>query len=160
MSEGEIRLFRTYKDGKAHIEAFAEDYAFYAWGLLALYEATFEPRWVETARGMLDMLVAHFWDESGGFYTTSDFHESLVARPKELYDNAIPSPNSIGAEALLRLYLLTTEPEYEQRALQTMQPLMDVLGKAPTGFGQMLCALDLYLGPSSEVALIGELRWK
>ena len=156
--EGEVRLFRTYKDGKAHINAFAEDYAFYAAGLLSLYEATFEPRWVETARAMLDTLVAHFSDPAGGFFTTADFHESLVARPKELYDNAIPSPNSVGAEALLRLYLLTAEQEYEQRALQTIQPLLDVLGQAPTAFGQMLCALDLYLGPSVEVALIGELR--
>jgi uncharacterized protein YyaL (SSP411 family) len=156
--EGEVRLFRTYKDGKAHIEAFAEDYAFYAAGLLALYEATFEPRWVETARALMETLIGHFADPSGGFYTTSDFHESLVSRPKELYDNAIPSANSVGAEALLRLFLLTTEPDYELRALQTMQPLMDVLGKAPTAFGQMLCSLDLYLGPSSEVALIGEMR--
>jgi uncharacterized protein YyaL (SSP411 family) len=156
--EGEVRLFRTYKDSKAHIDAFAEDYAFYASGLLSLYEATFEPRWVETARALMDTLVAHFSDPNGGFFTTADFHESLVARPKELYDNAIPSPNSVGAEALLRLYLFTTEPEYEEHALQTMQPLMDVLGKAPTAFGQMLCSLDLYLGPSAEVALIGELR--
>ncbi|HKP51725.1 MAG TPA: thioredoxin domain-containing protein [Chloroflexia bacterium] len=156
--EGEVRLFRTYKDGKAHIDAFAEDYAFYAAGLLSLYETTFEPRWIETARALMDTLLAHFADSSGGFFTTADFHENLVARPKELYDNAIPSANSVGAEALLRLYLFTTEPEYEQRALQTMQPLMDVLGKAPTAFGQMLCALDLYLGPSAEVAIIGELR--
>jgi uncharacterized protein YyaL (SSP411 family) len=156
--EGEVRLFRTYKDGKAHIDAFAEDYAFYAAGLLSLYEATFEPRWIETARALMDTLLAHFSDPNGGFFTTADFHESLVARPKELYDNAIPSANSVGAEALLRLYLFTTEPEYEQRALQTMQPLMDVLGQGPTAFGQMLCALDLYLGPSAEVAIIGEMR--
>ncbi len=156
--EGELRLFRTYKDGKAHIDAFAEDYAFYAAGLISLYEATFEPRWIETARALMDTLLAHFSEQNGGFFTTADFHESLVARPKELYDNAIPSANSVGAEALLRLYLFTTEPEYEQRAFQTMQPLMDVMGKGPTAFGQMLCALDLYLGPSAEVAIVGELR--
>ncbi len=156
--EGETRLFRTYKDGKAHIDAFAEDYAFFASGLLALYEATFDPLWVETAHSLMDTLVSHFWDPNGGFFTTSDFHESLVARPKELYDNAIPSANSVAAETLLRLYLLTTDPDYEQRAVATMRFLMDVLGKAPAAFGQMLCSLDLYLGPSLEVALVGQLQ--
>ncbi|MFL5732369.1 MAG: thioredoxin domain-containing protein, partial [Chloroflexia bacterium] len=102
------RLYRTYKDGKAHIEAFAEDYAFYASGLLSLYEATFEPTWAQIARGLLTTLIDHFWDASnGGFFSTGDFHESLVSRPKELYDNAIPSASSMAAESLLRLYLLT-----------------------------------------------------
>lgn len=154
---GEIRLYRTYKDGKAHIEAFAEDYAFYADGLISLYEATFDPRWIESARGLLATLLGHFWDDEGGFFSTADFHESLIARPRELYDNAIPSASSVAAEALLRLYLLTTEPDYEKYAVETLRPMLDVLGKAPTAFGRMLCALDFYLSSPSEVALIGPL---
>ncbi|MDQ3929204.1 MAG: thioredoxin domain-containing protein, partial [Chloroflexota bacterium] len=102
---GEIRLYRTYKDGRAHIQAFAEDYAFYANGLVSLYEATFEPRWIEAARALVTTLLGHFWDEAtGGFFSTSNFHESLVARPKEWYDNAIPSANAEAAEVLIRLY--------------------------------------------------------
>ena len=155
---GEMRLFRTYKDGKAHIDAFAEDYAFYAGGLLSLYEATFEPRWVEAARSLVSTLLAHFWDgKDGGFFSTSDYHEDLVARPKELYDNAIPSANSAAAETLLRLYLLTAEPDYEKQAIKTMRPLLDALGQAPTAFGQMLSALDFYLSAPSEIAIIGNL---
>lgn len=156
--EGEIRLYRTYKDGKAHIDAFAEDYAFYGDGLISLYEATFEPRWIEKARGLISTLIGHFWDEEGGFFSTADYHETLVARPKEVYDNAIPSPGSVATEALLRLYLLTTEPDYERYALGTLQPMLDVLGKAPTAFGRMLSALDFYLSSPSEVALIGQIQ--
>jgi uncharacterized protein YyaL (SSP411 family) len=157
--EDEIRLYRTYKDGKAHIQAFAEDYAFYAAGLLSLYEATFDIQYVQAARRLMNTLVKHFWDESGGgFFTTSDFHEQLISRPKELYDNAIPSANSVGAETLLRLYLLAAEPDFEKNALETMRPLLEVMGRAPTAFGNMFNALDLYLGPQSEIALIGDLR--
>jgi uncharacterized protein YyaL (SSP411 family) len=157
--ETELRLYRTYKDGRAHIEAFAEDYAFYADGLLSLYEATFEPTWAARARSLITTLLNHFWDaRNGGFFSTGDFHEDLVSRPKELYDNAIPSANSVAAEALIRLYLLTAEPDYERRALDTMRPLLDALGRAPTAFGRMLCALDFYLGSPAEVALIGDMR--
>jgi uncharacterized protein YyaL (SSP411 family) len=156
--EGESRLFRTFKDGRTHIEAFAEDYADYANGLISLYEATFDPQWVKIAKSLVETLTGHFWDEAGGFFSTSDFHESLVARPKELYDNAVPSGNSEAAEALMRLYLLTAEFDYERYALATMQPLLDVLGRAPTAFGRMLSVLDLYLSSPSEVALIGRLE--
>ncbi len=158
-TEDEIRLFRTYKDGKAHIEAFAEDYAFYANGLISLYEATFEPHRIQQARALIMTLMRHFWDaEGGGFFSTADFHESLVTRPKEWYDNAIPSANSEAAEALLRLFLLVTEPDYEQYAVDTIRPLLDKLGKAPTAFGRMLCALDFYLSSPAEIALIGDMQ--
>ncbi|MEO6458056.1 MAG: thioredoxin domain-containing protein, partial [Chloroflexia bacterium] len=153
----EPRLFRTYKDGKAHIEAFAEDYAFYSDGLISLYESTFDPKWLESARRLMTTLVEHFWDEKGGFFSTADFHESLVSRPKDLYDNATPSANSVAAEALLRLYLLTGDAEYEKYAVEAMRPLLDAMGKAPAAFGRVLCALDFYLSAASEVALVGEL---
>ncbi len=152
------RLFRTYKDGNAHIEAFAEDYASLAGGLVTLYEATFETRWLTIARSLVQTLLEHFRDPSGGFYSTSDFHESLIARPKELYDNAVPSGNSEAAEVLLRLYLLTVDDTYESNALAAIQPLLAALGSAPTAFGRMLSALDFYLSSPAEVALIGDLE--
>jgi uncharacterized protein len=127
--------------------------------LVSLYEATFEPRWIATARSLVDTLVGHFWDEkNGGFFSTSDFHETLVARPKELYDNAVPSGNSEAAEVLLRLYLLTAEVRYEDFALGTITPLSEALGKAPNAFGRMLSALDFNLSAPAEVALIGPLQ--
>jgi len=151
------RLLRTYKDGRAHIDAFAEDYAGYANGLISLYEATFEPRWIMIAKSLVQTLLSHFWDESGGFFSTADFHEALVARPKEYYDNATPSGNSEAAEALLRLYLLTAEPDYESYAIGTIQPFLEALGRAPTAFGRLLSALDLYLSSPVEVALLGNI---
>ncbi|HET9494243.1 MAG TPA: thioredoxin domain-containing protein [Chloroflexia bacterium] len=152
---GPPRLYRTFKDGRAHINAFAEDYAAYANGLISLYEATFDTRWVALARRYAGTLVEHFWDERGGFFTTGDFHEQLVARPKELYDNAVPSGNSEAAEALLRLYLLTAEPDYEKYSVESMRPLLDVVRRAPAAFGRLLSALDFYLSSPAEIALVG-----
>jgi uncharacterized protein YyaL (SSP411 family) len=158
-AEGETpRLFRTSKDGRAHVDAFAEDYAAYANGLISLYEATFDARWISLARGYAATLVEHFWDDRGGFYTTGDFHEQLVARPKEIYDNALPSGNSEAAEALLRLYLLTAEPDHERYAIEAMRPLLDVARRAPGAFGRLLSALDFYLSAPAEIALVGDLH--
>jgi uncharacterized protein YyaL (SSP411 family) len=157
--DGEERWYRTYKDGKAHIEAFAEDYAAYANGLISLYEATFDPAWLRIARTMVDTLVGHFWDdEGGGFFSTADYHEVLVSRPKDFYDNAVPSANSEAAEALLRLYLLTANSEYESLALKVFQPFLPALGSAPTSFGRLLSAVDFYLSGPAEVALVGPLN--
>ena len=115
-AEGEQRWYRTYNDGRAHIDAFAEDYAAYANALVSVYEATFDPAWLRIARTMIDILVEHFWDDKrGGFFSTSDYHETLVSRPKDFYDNAVPSANSKAAEALLRLYLLTANSESNVR---------------------------------------------
>jgi uncharacterized protein YyaL (SSP411 family) len=156
--EGEDRWYRTYKDGRAHIDAFAEDYAAYANALISLYEATFDPAWLIIARKMVDTLVAHFWDDTaGGFFSTADYHEALVTRPKDFYDNATPSANSEAAEALLRLYLLTARSEYEHYALKVFQPFLPALGSAPTAFGRLLSAVDFYLSGPAEVALVGEL---
>lgn len=155
--KGEQRWYRTFNSGRAHIDAFAEDYAAYANGLITLYEADFDPQWLRQAKAMVDALTEHFWDSArGGFFSTSDYHESLIARPKDLYDNAVPSANSETAEALLRLYLLTANVDYEKYAVSIIQPLLPALGRAPSAFGRMLSALDFYLGGPSEVALVGE----
>jgi uncharacterized protein YyaL (SSP411 family) len=155
--DGSLRVFRTYKDGKARVYGFADDYAAYANGLITLYEATFDTRWVVLARDLVSTLVQHFADERGGFYMTADFHEQMVARPKEFYDNALPSGNSEAAEALLRLYLLTAEPDYERSAIEAIRPLLDVMRRAPAAFGRLLSALDFYLSSPVEVALVGRL---
>ena len=157
-SDGEQRWYRTYKDGRAHIDAFAEDYAAYANALISVYETTFDPAWLRIALAMVDTLIEHFWDDKGGgFFSTSDYHETLVSRPKDFYDNAVPSANSEAAEALLGLYLLTANPEYEELALRIFQPFLPALGSAPTSFGRLLSAIDFYLGGPAEVALIGPL---
>ena len=151
------RLLRSWRNGTAGRPGFADDYAVMASACLTLYETTFELRWFEEAVASADELLRLFRDdERGGFFQTGSDAEALVLRPKELYDNATPSGNSVAAEVLLRLALLTGDAGYEQAGLAGLRLIRDAMAGAPTGFGQALCALDLYLGPSHEVAIIGD----
>ena len=136
---------------------FADDQAMMAAACLTLYETTWDLRWFVEARSLADDLIRLFFDdERGGFFQTGSDAETLVVRPKELYDNAVPSGNSVAAEVLLRLAMLTGEPEYERLAASALRLVRDAMGEAPTGFGHALSALDLYLGPGREVAIAGD----
>jgi uncharacterized protein YyaL (SSP411 family) len=151
------RLLRTYKDGEARFNAYLEDHAFLVEGLLSLYEASFEPRWFEEARGLADALIARFADgERGGFFTTSADHEQLVARRKDFGDHPIPSGNSAAALGLLRLAALTGERDYERHAVGVLRLFHQVAVRNPDGFGHLLQALAFHLEPVREVALVGE----
>jgi uncharacterized protein YyaL (SSP411 family) len=150
------RLLRTYKDGRASLNAYLEDHAFLAEALLTLYEATFETRWFVEARALADTIIARFADPQGGFFTTSDDHEQLVTRPKDIQDHPIPSGNSSAAFALLRVAAFTGEREYEQRALGLFRLLHEPAARYPNGFGHLLQALDFHFAPRREVALVGE----
>jgi uncharacterized protein YyaL (SSP411 family) len=124
---------------------------------LVLYETTFELRWFEAARRLADQLVERFADtERGGFFQTASDAEALVLRPKELYDNATPSGNSVAADVLQRLSHLTGDAELERAGVSALRLVGDALSRAPTGFGHALCALDLYLGIVREVAIVGD----
>jgi uncharacterized protein YyaL (SSP411 family) len=152
------RLLRSWRNGTAGKPGFADDYAVMASACLTLYETTFELRWFEEAVTLGDELIRLFRDdERGGFFQTGSDAEELVLRPKELYDNATPSGNSVAAEVLLRLALFTGDAAYERAGLSALRLIRDAMAGAPTGFGQALCALDLYLGPSKEIAIIGDL---
>jgi uncharacterized protein len=150
------RLLRSWRDGVAGRPGFADDFAVMASACLTLYETTFELRWFEQALALADDLIRLFRDdERGGFFQTGSDAEELVLRPKELYDNATPSGNSVAAEVLLRLALFTGDAGYEHAGVAALRLIRDAMAGAPTGFGQALCALDLYVGPSNEVAIIG-----
>jgi uncharacterized protein len=150
------RLLRTWKDGRAHLRAYLEDYAMVADALVDLYEATFERRWLDEARTLADDMLRLFWDESvEGFYDTGHDHERLIVRPRNLFDNAVPCGSSVAVETLLRLAELTGESVFESRASAALRPMADLLGRHPSGFGRFLCALDFQLGPRVEVALVG-----
>ena len=150
-------LLRTYKDGRAHLKAYLEDHAFLLEALLTLYEASFETVWFERARELANTLLARFADsERGGFFSTADDHESLIARRKEIGDHPIPSGNSAAAFGLLRLSALTGERTYEQAAEGVFRLFSDSAGKHPEAFAHLLRAIDFQLSPTKEVALIGE----
>ncbi|GAC1392643.1 MAG: thioredoxin domain-containing protein [Ktedonobacteraceae bacterium] len=152
------RLLRTYKDGRAHLHGFLEDYAFLADGLLALYEASFEPRWFAEARALMDQAIILFTDaQNGGFFDTGSDAEALISRPKDIMDNATPAGNSVAIDVLLRLAAFTGEQSYRKRADDYLQPLADVMAQHPQAFGHVLGALDFALSPSKEIAIIGPL---
>ena len=151
------RLLRTFKDGQAKLNGYLEDYACYADGLLALYQATLEPRWLHEAQTIAATMVERFWDgELGGFYDTSSDHERLVSRPRDVSDNATPAGNSVAVEVLLRLAVLFGDERHRERARQVLESLAEPMERLPLGFGRLLCALDSYLAPSQEIAIIGE----
>ncbi len=152
-----LRLHRTYKDGQAKLHAYLEDYAAVGLGLVALYQATFDVRWLEAALQMAATIRAQFHDPEGGaFFQTSNDHEALVARRKDLVDSAVPSGNSLTAELLLRLAVLAGRTEYVDEATEVMHLLAEAMGAQPGAFGRLLAALDLYLHPGREVVIIGE----
>ena len=121
-----------------------------------MYEATFERRWLDEARGLADDTLRLFWgDEVSGFYDTGSDHERLIVRPRNIFDNAVPCGSSVAIETLLRLEVLTGQGEYKTRALAALRPMGDLMSRHPGGFGRFLCAHDFNIGPVVEVALLG-----
>jgi uncharacterized protein YyaL (SSP411 family) len=156
MRDAEGRLLRTYRDGDARLNAYLEDHAFLLEALLTLYESTFETRWYEQGRELAEAMIARFGDpERGGFYSTSDDHESLIARRKEIGDHPIPSGNSSAAMGLLRLAALSGERSYEEQAEGVFRLFASAAGSHPEAFAHLLRALDFHLSPTREVALVG-----
>ncbi len=150
------RLLRTFKDGQARIPAYLEDYALYSGGLLTLYEATFDPRWFRAARELADQMLALFWEPGDeAFYDTGHDQEQLVARPREVTDNAMPSGNSAAVETLLRLATFTGNAEYQRPAATVLRSLAEQLRQYPTAFGHLLEALDFYLSTPKEIVVLG-----
>jgi uncharacterized protein YyaL (SSP411 family) len=158
LRDANSNLLRAWKDGRAgSVPAFLDDHALLADGLLALYEATFAPRWLIEARTLADTMLARFWDDAiSGFYDTAADHEALVVRPRDTGDNATPSGNSAAADVLLRLAAIFDLPEYRARAEAILGSLAPFLARYPTGFGRYLAAAEFALGTPHEIALVGD----
>ena len=157
MLDSQGRLLHRYREGEAVVPAFLDDYAFFIWGLIELYEATCEVRFLKTAVKFNESLLHHFWDEKhGGFFFTADDAEEILLRRKESYDGAVPSGNSVAMLNLLRLGRMTAQPELEERAAQIAHAFSHNVSKLPSVHTHMLSALDFALGPSYEVVLVGD----
>ena len=157
LSSGDGRLFRTWRDGRASIPGYLEDYADVAHGLIELHVATGDLRWLEEANRLARLAVELFADEErGGFYMTAHDAERLVARKKDLDDNPVPSGNSMLAHVLLRLARMYGDDELERRAVGVLRLLHGAMSRMPSAFGWALCALDLYLSSPRELALIAK----
>ena len=155
MQQGEL-LLRTYKDGQAKLNGYLEDYACFIDGLISLYEATGNLRWIRAAVSLADKMIEQFLDqEAGGFYFTGKEHEQLIVRSKEFLDNATPSGNSIAALSLLRLAVLTGNQDYRRRATDVLRLMANQIRRYPSAFGFALGALDFYLDSPLEIAVVG-----
>ncbi|MEM7344502.1 MAG: hypothetical protein AAF485_09670 [Chloroflexota bacterium] len=153
-SEG--RLLKRWRAGQAGLPATLEDHAFLAWGLLELYQADFDVRWLTEARQVVDTMIAHFHDaQNGGFFMTADDGARLLVRAKDVYDGAIPSGNSAAALALVQLARLTGEPRYEELAAGTFRAFAGQVQRSPSAFAQLLQAVDMVAGGGVEVVVAG-----
>jgi hypothetical protein len=148
-------LMRVFNKGRCQLKGYAEDYAFFIQALIDLYEAAFEMEWLEEADDLNRRMIHQFWDEEkGGFFFTGRENESLIARSKSPYDNAIPSANSVAIFNLIRLGYLTGEESLKQKAEQTLHLFYHFFDQHPSGFTQMLSGLSFFLNPE-EIGIIG-----
>jgi uncharacterized protein YyaL (SSP411 family) len=155
MSRPDGRLLHTWRHGKAKLDAYLDDYSYLVNALIALYDATFDEKWIDEANRLAERMIRHFEDKaSGGFFYTADDHEQLIARNKDLHDASIPSGNAMAAAALIRLGKLVGNTAYLESAGRAIAFAKSTLEKMPTASGQMLITLDLWRGPIQELALI------
>lgn len=149
-------LIHRYRDGEASLPAHIDDFAFLIWGLLELYEASFDSQYLELAWELNEYLLKHFWDDqAGGFFFTADNSEDLLVRRKELYDGAIPSGNSVAMMNLLRLARITANSDLEQKAAKLSRAFSGNVQEGPSAFTQFLVGVDFAVGPSYEIVIAG-----
>ena len=152
----EGRLLRSYREGQAKLLGYLEDYAFVADGLVSLYEATFNPDWLGHAISLADSMIELFWDDAAaGFYDTGHDHESLVVRPRDIFDNAQPCGGSVASEVLLRLAVITGRDEYASKGATPLRSLHQLMSRSPAGVAHWLAVLDFYVSVPKEIAIVG-----
>jgi uncharacterized protein YyaL (SSP411 family) len=151
------RLLRTYKDGRAKLAAYLEDYANFADGLIELFQTSGDVKYLREAQRLADVMIDEFWDEeAGGFYFTARDHEELILRSKDFTDNATPSGNAAAADVLLKLSKLLGKERYEKHAVTVLRLVAPQVRRYAGAFGRSLSALEFYLGRTKEVVIIGE----
>ena len=150
------RLFRSFKGGQRRISGLLEDYSGVAWGLLAAFEANQERRYLTTARDLADEILSRFEDqENGGFFDTPHDHEQLIARPRDLFDNATPSGSSVTLEVLAKLALYFGEESYQRAATRGLNAVVPIALRYPSGFGFLLSVAEWAAGTPKEIAITG-----
>jgi len=151
------RLLKRYRDGEAGLPAHLDDYAFLIWGLLELYEALFDPEYLQRAIDLNALMLKEFWDpQNGGLFFTAEGQTDLIVRSKEVYDGAIPSGNSVAAFNLLRIGRMTANPDLEDKARLIGSAFSNQVSSVPMGHTQLLSAMLFAFGPAYEVVVTGE----
>jgi uncharacterized protein YyaL (SSP411 family) len=150
------KLMHRYRDGETAVDGMLCDYAYVVWGLLELYAANFDTEILSEAIRLNNRMLDLFWDEiNGGFFLTPKDGETLIVRPKEIYDGALPSGNSIALHNLLRLERLTANPDLGAKAKLLVQAFSDTLQEVPSGYTQFLASLFYAITPTTEVVIVG-----
>ena len=157
MRRNDGTLLRRYREGEAAISGYLDDYAFFVWGLIDLYEATFEVKYLKAALELNKRMIGDFWDGAGGgFFLSGRNNETLIAPVKDIYDGATPSGNSVALLNILRLSRITGSKELENISERLIKTFAETVRQHPAGYTQFLCALDFVLGPDKEIVIAGE----
>ena len=157
MTRDDGRLLHSYRHGRAKLDAYLDDYASFTNALVSLYEATFDERWIDHAVRLAEIMLSHFKDPDGdGFFFTAVDHEQLITRQKDVQDSSVPSGNAMAATCLLRLAKLTGRNDFFTAAESCLRLAQGLMEQHPTAAGQMLLALDFYLGPTPEIVIVGD----
>jgi uncharacterized protein YyaL (SSP411 family) len=150
---------RSHKEGITRIDGFLEDHAAVGLGFLAVYELTFDARWVDRAREIADAMIKWFWDDqTGAFFDTAGDAEQLITRPRDVTDNATPSGTSLAVELLLHLSELQQNADYRRRAAFTLEAMAEPMTRYPSAFGHLLGCADMEIIGAIEIALVGDLK--
>ncbi len=150
-------LLRSWKNGEAKLNAYLEDYANFADGLIELFQVSGAMKYLTEAKRLANLMITEFWDEdAGGFYFTANNHEELLIRSKDFYDNATPSGNSAAADVLLKLAKLTGDEKYERFAVTLLRLVAPQIRRFPNAFGRVLSAMEFHLSPVKEIVIVGE----
>jgi len=153
----ENRVLRSYSGGRARIAGYLEDHAAVGLAALAIYELTFDYKWLTRARGLGASTTRWFWDDSeSAFFDTASDHEALITRPRDVYDNATPSGTSLAVELLLRLAELFDDREARDRAAKVADSIAPAIARYPLAFGHMLGCADMLVNGAVELAIVGE----
>lgn len=150
-------LLRRYRLGEASIPGYLDDYTYFVWGLLELYETTFQVKYLKAAVDLNKQAIDYFWDEKGGgMFFSGKKNEKLISQTKEVYDGAIPSGNSVALLNALRLGRITGDIELEKISEQIIKSFGETINQYPSGYTQFLSAVDFALGPTKEIVVAGE----
>ncbi|MFX1445680.1 MAG: thioredoxin domain-containing protein, partial [Promethearchaeota archaeon] len=151
------RLLHRYRNGSKEFDAYLDDYAFFIWGLLELYESTFDNFYLKTAIELNNAQIDHFWDKNiGGFFFTADDAEELLIKQKDIYDGAIPSGNSVSMLNLLKLAHLTWDHDLEQKADYLSRVFAESVNNNPTAYSFLMAAIDFAVGPTYTLVIAGD----
>ena len=150
-------LLRRYRAGEASIQGYLDDYAYLVWGLIELYETTFEVKYLKTALKINKRMIEYFWDEKGGgLFFNGKKNEQLITQTKEIYDGATPSGNSVALLNILRLGRMTGDLDLIKKAEIIIKTFYETVNQYPSGYTQFLCALDFAIGQTKEIVIAGE----